>query len=89
MPTTKAIFNSSGRWYWFFGDDDVVLDLHLEPCDLLDTWYVADLPHHEDLNYDTSVHIKQIQRLLSKPSELILFVPSDKLKASIMGCQNL
>lgn len=88
MPYSKAIFNKSGRWHWWFNDNsDLELDLHLSSVDLEQQWFVAELFYPHEPDHDVRIYYDQITRLLSKPNELASFNPSQELKASILSLE--
>lgn len=57
--------------------------VHLRVNDLSLDWFIADLYHPESPDYDVSIHDAQIRELLSKPTELVKWEPSEKLIATL------
>ncbi|WP_318491884.1 hypothetical protein [Photobacterium leiognathi] len=77
MAFETAVFNKDGRFHWFFNEKAFEISLPLKKDDLTQTWYMAELFVPDEFDYDTSIHDKQIEKLLSKPDELVVFKPSE------------
>ncbi|HFM3170717.1 TPA: hypothetical protein ACG60V_004879 [Escherichia coli] len=66
MPQGNVIFNKKGKFFWF---DDENRIPGLIRSEKEQEWYIA------EFDYDTAMHDKQIQYLLSTPEELKRYEP--------------
>lgn len=72
MPQGNVIFNKKGKFFWFEDENRIQGLIRSEKEQ---EWYIAELYYPPEFDYDTAMHDKQIQYLLSKPEELKRYEP--------------
>lgn len=78
----KLIFTKDARWKWAFNVEHTALCM--KPKDLDQEWFEAEVFCPDNPDYDTSIHDKQVERLLSNPEGLVRYKDMDRLKELVV-----
>ncbi|MDS0912053.1 hypothetical protein [Escherichia coli] len=72
MPFGNVIFNKKGKFFWVDNEREISLMLRGEKEQ---EWFIAEIYYPPEFEYDTSMHDKEIEYLLSKPEDLKRYEP--------------